>query len=356
MDLVFENFRPVNNLPFVAKVTEKAVSSQLLNHCNENASLPVSQSAYRQCHSTETALLKVQNDILINMDNGEVMLLVMLDMSAAFDTIDHNILIDILKNDFGVVDNALKWFRSYLANRKQHVVIDRCKSSEFMAATGVPQGSCLGPVLFLLYVSGLSEIISKHLPCHHAFADDTQLYLSFKPQNSSYQESAVKAMEDCIDDLRNWMIVHRLFIQSSKTEFIIIGSPQQLSKASINKLRVGEVTISPASAVQDLGSWLDIHMSMNIHVSKVCSKAFRSLYHIKQIRKYLTEVVIDRWNTAVPTRVTLTRGPHADPTRLGDVTVHACNPKAHARGASWKPACNPNTVTTWMGGGIRANE
>ena len=158
MDLVFENFRPVNNLPFVAKVTEKAVSSQLLNHCNENAPLPVSQSAYRQCHSTETALLKVQNDILINMDNGEVTLLVMLDMSAAFDTIDHNILIDILKNDFGVVDNALKWFRSYLANRKQHVVIDRCKSSEFMAATGVPQGSCLGPVLFLLYVSGLLRL------------------------------------------------------------------------------------------------------------------------------------------------------------------------------------------------------
>ena len=81
----------------------------------------------------------------------------------------------------------------------------------------------------------------------------------------------------------------RLFIQSSKTEFIIIGSPQQLSKVSTNKLRVGEVTISPVSAVRDLGSWLDIHMSMNIHVSKVCSKAFRSLYHIKQIRKYLTE-------------------------------------------------------------------
>ena len=172
--------------------------SQLVNHCNENAPLPVSQSAYRQFHSTETALLKVQNDILINMDNEEVTLLVMLDMSAAFDTIDHNILIDILKNDFGVVDSALQWFRSYLANRKQQVVIDRCKSSEFMVATGVPQGSCLGPVLFLLYVSGLSEIISKHLPCHHTFADDTQLYHSFKPQNLLHQESAVKAMEDCI--------------------------------------------------------------------------------------------------------------------------------------------------------------
>jgi hypothetical protein len=121
MDLVFENFRPVNNLHFLAKVAEKVVMSQLVNHCNENAPLPVCQSAYRQFHSTETALLKVQNDILINMDNEEVTLLVMLDMSAAFDTIDHNILIDILKNNFGVVDSALQWFRSYLANRKQQV-------------------------------------------------------------------------------------------------------------------------------------------------------------------------------------------------------------------------------------------
>ena len=118
VDLVFENFRPVNNLHFLAKVAEKVVTSQLVNHCNENAPLPVNQSAYRQLHSTETALLKVQNDILINMDNEEVTLLVMLDMSAAFDTIDHNILIDILKNDFGVVDSALQWFISYLANRK----------------------------------------------------------------------------------------------------------------------------------------------------------------------------------------------------------------------------------------------
>ena len=291
MDLVFEKFRPVNNLHFLAKVAEKVVMSQFVNHCNENAPLPVSQSAYRQFHSTEPALLKVQNDILINMDNEEVTLLVMLDLSAAFDTIDHNILIDILKNDFGVVDSALQWFRSYLAIRKQQVVIDRCKSSEFMVATGVPQGSCLGPVLFLLYVSGLSEIISKHLPCHHSFADDTQLFLSFKPHNLLHQESAVKAMEDCIDELRNWMTAHRLFIQSSKTEFIIIGSRQQLSKVSIDKLRVGEVLISPVGAVRDLGSWLDTHMSTNLHISKICSKAFRSLYHMKQIRKDLTEML-----------------------------------------------------------------
>jgi hypothetical protein len=157
-----------------------------------------------------------------------------------------------------------------------------------MAATVVPQGSCLGPVLFLLYVS---QIISKHMPCHHAFSDDTQLFLSFKPQNLLHKESAVKAMEDCIDELRNWMTAHRLFIQSRKTEFIIIGSRQQLSKVSIDKLRVGEVLISPVGAVRDLGSWLDTHMSTNLHISKICSKAFQSLYHIKQIRKDLTEML-----------------------------------------------------------------
>ena len=207
------------------------------------------------------------------MDNGEVTLIVILDMSAAFDTIDHNILIDILMDDFGVVDNALRWFRSYLANRKQHVVIvDVYRLSLWLLLEFLKAAAW---VLFYFYFTcRLSETISKHLPCYHAFADDTQLYLSFKPQNSLYQESAVKAMEDCIDDLRNWMISHRLFIQSTKTEFIIIGSPQQLSKVSINKLRVGEVMISPVSAVRDLGSWLDIHMAMNMHVSKACSKAF----------------------------------------------------------------------------------
>jgi hypothetical protein len=116
----------------------------------------------------------------------------------------------------------------------------------------------------------------------HAFADDTQLYLSFTPNPDNYnQETAVRAMEDCIDDIRTWMVHHRLFIQSNKTEFIIIGSRQQLIKLSIDKLRVGDVNVSPVSTVDNLGSWFDMYVSMDIHVGKVCSKAFRSLYHIK---------------------------------------------------------------------------
>ena len=119
LDLVYKNFRPVSNLPFIYKVVEKAALQQLLVHCEKNAPLAKFQSCFRKYHSTETALLKVQNDILMSMDNKEVTLLVLLDLSAAFDTIEHSILLNILQQDFGVVGTALNWFDSFLSGRKQ---------------------------------------------------------------------------------------------------------------------------------------------------------------------------------------------------------------------------------------------
>ena len=174
----------MSNLSFVAKATEKAVVNQLFEHCGDNAPLPTNQSSYRQFHSAETALLKVHNDILLNMDQQELTLLVLLDLSAAFDTIDHEILIDTLKSKFGVIGNALKWIKSFLPHRKQRVNIKQEFSTNFTLSCGVPQESCLGPVLFLLYVSQLFQIINKHLPSSHGYADDTQLYLSFSPDSS----------------------------------------------------------------------------------------------------------------------------------------------------------------------------
>ena len=107
LDLVYKNFRPVSNLPFIFKVVEEAALQQLLVHCEKNAPLTKFQSGFRKYHSTETALLKVQNDILMSMDNKEVTLLVLFDLSAAFDTIEHSILLNILQQDFGVVCTAL---------------------------------------------------------------------------------------------------------------------------------------------------------------------------------------------------------------------------------------------------------
>jgi hypothetical protein len=131
LEALFENFRPVNNLSFVSKIAEKAVVGQMLNHCEDNAPLPTNQSAYRPFHSTETALVKVQSDILMSMDQREVTLLVLLDLSAAFDTVDHKIMLELLKSNFGVSGDALGWLKSFLSDRKQFVSVNQVLSNSF---------------------------------------------------------------------------------------------------------------------------------------------------------------------------------------------------------------------------------
>ena len=135
--------------------------------------------------------------------------------------------------------DVLKWFRSYLTGRVQCVIVNQQSSKTFNLNYGVPQGSCLGPVLFLLYASGLFEVVKKHLPSVHGYADDTQLYVSFRPESFAAQDQAIKAIEICIADVRAWLVSHRLMFSDSKTEFLIIGSWQQLSKVTEASYRKG---------------------------------------------------------------------------------------------------------------------
>jgi hypothetical protein len=141
LDLVFKNFRPINNLQFISKLTEKAVAVQMQSYMAANQLYPVLQSAYRHHHSMETALLKVKNDILMSMNNQHVTLLVLLDLSATFDTVDHAILLECLRNDLGVSGTVLSCFSSYLTNRTQTVLIDDAYSDKFDVKFGVPQSS-----------------------------------------------------------------------------------------------------------------------------------------------------------------------------------------------------------------------
>ena len=254
LELTFNNFRPVSNLSLISKVGEKVVIPQILDHFREHAPLPSHQSAYRQHHSTETALLKVHNDILLNMDEQKVTLLVFLDLKAAFDTISHVTMKNILENDFGFRDTSLQWIISFLTDRKQHVVIPKSTSKPFDLSSGVPQGSCLGPILFIMYASRLFHVIDKHLPDAQGYADDTQLYLSFRPDSTSSQEEALRALEDCIADIRAWMVNHQLKLNDNNTEFIIIGSPHQLSKVRMDSINVGLSEIKSASSLRDLGA------------------------------------------------------------------------------------------------------
>ena len=131
-------------------------------------------------------------------------------------------------------------------------------------------------------------MIKKHLPTAHGYADDTQLYISFRPDSSMAEGLAIQSLQNAIADVRAWFVSHKLKINDSKTEFIIIGSRQQLSKVNIDSVKVGYSDIKPLKTVRNLGAWFDDTMSMNTHVSKVCSKAFRGLYNIRQIRKFLS--------------------------------------------------------------------
>ena len=276
------------NLSFFSKATKKAVVNQLFEHCGDNAPLPTNQSSYRQFHSTETAHLNVYNDIFLSMDLHEVTLLVLLDLSAAFVTIDHAILTATLESEFGVTGNALKCIKFFLSHRKQHTEIKQEYSTNSMLSCGVPQGRRLGPVLFLLYVSQLFQIINKHLPSSHGYADDKQLYLSFSPDSPVAEDQAIQIISNCIDEFRAWLVSRKLMFNDTKTEFLIIGTRQQLAQVTIDSIGVGDAEKNLAQNVRNLGFWFDNHMSMKIHVSMVCSKAFRGFYNIRYTRKFLS--------------------------------------------------------------------
>ena len=151
------------------------------------------------------------------------------------------------------------------------------------------QGSCLGPLLFVVYVSKIFEIVDKHNLEIHCYAGDSQLYLSFCPNNIANQEAALARVERCIEDIRDWMLNDKLKLNDDKTEFIIIGTLQQLAKVSINTLRVGAATITPVLSARNLGSWLNTKLTMATHILKTCNSAFYFLYNLRRTRKYLSK-------------------------------------------------------------------
>ena len=187
MELTNTSYRPVSNLPFLSKVVEKSVLLRFNRHCNENNLMPSYQSAYRANFSCETALVKLTDDLLWAMEYQEVTPLVAIDLSAAFDTVDHDMLLSVLSKKFGVVDNALKWFDAYLRPRGFQVLIGNTRSKEIDLPFSVPQGSCAGPVLYSAYASTLQEVINdndeppkKNKPIElHGFVDDHAYKRSF---------------------------------------------------------------------------------------------------------------------------------------------------------------------------------
>ena len=267
---------------------EKIVLKQLLCHLETNGLQEVFQSAYKKYHSTETALLRVYNDIINGIDQGNICFLNLLDLSAAFDTIDHNILLNRLHTSFGISGTALDWFRSYLADRTQYVKVEQFMSDEVVMAFGVPQGSVLGPILYTLYTTPLSKIIEKCNLNFHCYADDTQIYKSVAICDIANE---VKQTEICIALIKEWMNVNKLKLNDSKTEFIVLGKASVLQQVEKPSLKVNGFEIKPAKQVNNLGVVFDDELSLSSHVSSLCQKMFAEIRNISLNRKYLTDEV-----------------------------------------------------------------
>ena len=280
-----QNCRPVSNLSYISKLIEKIAVEQLKQHMTMNSLHESCQSAYRACHSTETALLKITNDLLCAMDGHNCILLVMLDLSAAFDTVSHSVLLTRMKEVYGVTEDALSWLQSYLADRSQSVIIDGVMSAPKPLTTGLPQGSRIGPFAFPAYSSPLFRIARKHGVEMHMYADDTQLYLKFKPHNYN---CAILKMEECLSEIRLWMSENLLKL-NKKTEFMVIGKSNPLSKLPSDKsIMIGQERIFPTSTARNIGVVLDAHLDMATQVSSVCKASYIQLHNISRIRKYLT--------------------------------------------------------------------
>jgi len=283
-----QNYRPVSNLPYVSKLLEKVVSKRIDEHLTENNLNEENQSAYRKFHSTETALLKVQNDVLQSLDKKKVTVFVMLDLSAAFDTIDHITLLNRLEQLFGFAEKPLQWVASYLSDRFQTVSIDGKVSEPVLLTFSVPQGSVLGPKFYTMYTKPVGEICKKHGLGHHFYADDSQLYLSFEPTDGAAQNETLNRVEKCLQDIISWMNTNMLKLNTDKTEVIVFSSQNNAKFVEGLTVKVGDSTIKPSQFVRNLGAWFDSRMNMEHHINAISRSCFGQIRQIGHIRQYLT--------------------------------------------------------------------
>jgi len=266
------------------------VAFQIKNHLNTHNLHNLYQSAYKVGHSTETALLCVKSDIENSLAMGLPTALVMLDLSAAFDTIDHTTLITCLTDWFGLNGTVLDWFISYLSNRSQQVKIGVSLSDSINIPFGVPQGSVLGPFLFSLYTYPLCQIIKSYKNIsYHFYADDTQLYCKLSPSTIS---TDLLNLSKCLADVQSWMISAKLKLNPDKTEFIVFGSKSLLSMTkNYFPIDILGHLLSPINTVRNLGVVFDSSLSFSNHVSAVCRACFASLRNLAHIRRYLPKPV-----------------------------------------------------------------
>lgn len=278
------SYRPITNLNSIGKLLERLAQQQLRRHIGLSANQNAFQSAYRAVHSTETAMTKVVNDLLTTVDSKRPSLLLSLDISAAFDTLDHSRLLQRANQLFGLTGRVNDWLKSYLSGRSSYVAVSGCRSPTVQNPTGVPQGSVLGPLLFSIFTTPVGRLISSFNIDYHQYADDTQLYTSI---DLSCGCRDLSRLSSCADAVTRWHLENGLLLNPSKTEALVTGTHQQVAKfSSSGGIRVANAVVPLSSTVRILGVTIDQHLTFDDHVTKVvqsCNYHMRSLRHIRKL-------------------------------------------------------------------------
>ena len=260
--LISSNFWPVSNPPFISKVVKRSMLLQIIHHYDTYNLQPDHQSPYHSDYSCETAVLHLSNDILWVQENQSITALVAIDLSAAFDTVDHDILLKMLKNKYGIDGKALKWFYIYLRPRSFKVITDDTYSKNVNLTVSVPQGSCAGANIFNLYCSLLETIMPKDLAIN-GFADDHSIRKFFKASDRSVELAIIAKLQECMLNIKQWMdIMHLKMNPPPKTEFIYFGYPRQLHKCTKNSINVTYDLILRSDMIRYLGTWLDSSLNL----------------------------------------------------------------------------------------------
>jgi hypothetical protein len=280
------NFRPISNLTLVNKLIERIASKWLENQLEISKWLHPFQSAYRKSHSTETALLRVVSDWKKYLDEGKSVCVASLDVTAAFDTVNHHLLLDKLSAS-GVRGIALTWFSSYLTHRTMAVKVGECVSKTHVQPSGVPQGSTLGPILFNVYVADLLHTLSTLSVHFHMYADDLLLYVPFS--HSDMPESFT-SLQLALNTTEKWMTENCLLLSALKTNVRILHLPKVLPM-NLPSLQIGGLVLDLSSkdALKWLGVEIDTALTMKTFVDKTCRACFFHLHMIRSIRHSLDE-------------------------------------------------------------------
>jgi len=282
---LLSSYRPVANLPFLAKLVEKLIASRITKHLEMSNKMDVNQHAYKKMHSCETALLTLLNEAFQAIDKGLVLPLVLLDLTAAFDVVDHRLLLEKCLRA-NICDSAYNWLQSYLSDRTQCVSCYGIESSATVVSCGVPQGSILGPLLFVIFLSDISSVMSNHPVKYILYADDVQMFMSSPPLAVT---EAINTMETCVAQLQIWLSSQKLILNPKKSEFIIFSSRHNVQYLTNLSIQIGGHRITSSDSVRDLGVFLDYQLTLSVHVDKIRRQSFMLLRLISKIRRFLSK-------------------------------------------------------------------